>query len=94
MSLLVFIDTVSDINLAIAVFIIMEKVLSLFVLIGLEILSVSLVIRSSTKDLAPLCPMIRWSLVYFDATQPDEIFSLIYSDGLPWPEWLQLDFFL
>ena len=46
LSLLVFIDNVSDISLAIAVFPIVEKVFSLFVLIGLKILSVSLVIRS------------------------------------------------
>ena len=58
MSLLAFIDTVSDISLAIAVFPIVEKVFSLFVLIGFKILSVSLVIRSSTKDLAPFCPML------------------------------------
>ena len=77
----------------------MEEVFSLFVLIGFKILSVSLVIRSSTKDLAPFCPMmyavIRWSLVSFDATQPDEILmgsSPLYSNGLPWAEWLQLDF--
>ena len=82
MSLLAFIDAVSDIGLAIAVFPIVEKVFSLFVLIGLKILSVSLVIRFSTKDFAPFCPMryavIRWSLVSFDATQPNEILSLIF----------------
>ena len=39
--------------------------------------------------------VIRWSLVSFDATQPDAILmrsSPLYSNGLPWPEWLQLDF--
>ena len=58
MSLLSFIDIVSDISLAIAVFPIVEKVFSLFVLIGLKIFLVSLVIQSSTKDLAPFFPML------------------------------------
>ena len=58
MSLLGFIDTVSDISLANAVFTIVKNVFSLFVLIGLKIVSISLVIRSSRNDLAPLCPIL------------------------------------
>ena len=88
MSLLAFTDNVTDINLAIVVFPRVGKVFSLLVLIGLKLLSVSLFLRSSTKDLAPLCHMlynvIWWSLVSFGATQPDKILirsSPLYSNG-------------
>ena len=87
-SLLAFCDIVSDLILANVVFPTGDNVFSLFVVIALKILSVSLVIRFSTKALVPFWPMlydmIRWSLVYIGETLPDEIlmrsFSL-YSSG-------------
>ena len=71
MSLLAFSDMVSDLIKSIAVFRIVEKVFSFIVLIGLKIVLVSLVTRSSTKALSSCCPIlydvIRYSLVSFGA---------------------------